>query len=189
MASHERERAASTGIFNSGSNVGIIIAAYAVPLVVEKFDWGWAAAFYLTGALGFLWLIFWLAAYDVPNRHPRVSPAELAVIRSDPPDAPDPIPWISLLGHRQTWAYALGMFLASPVWWFYLYWLPKFLKKQPRDRPGARVLAAADRLPDGRPGQHRRGRAVNLADSPRRERQCRPQDGLPGLRASASPPS
>ena len=66
--------------------------------------------------------------YDSPDRHPRVSPAELAVIRSDPPDAPDPIPWISLFGYRQTWAYALGMFLASPVWWFYFYWLPKFLK-------------------------------------------------------------
>ena len=124
----KRERALSTGIFNSGSNVGIIIAAYAVPLVVGKLNWGWAAAFYFTVALGFLWLLFWLAMYDRPQRHPRVSPAELAVIESDPPDAPDPIPWICLLGYRQTWAYALGMFLASPVWWFYLYWLPKFLK-------------------------------------------------------------
>ena len=122
------ERAMSTGIFNSGSNVGIIVAAYAVPFIVEKMQWGWAAAFYLTGALGFVWLVFWLAMYDSPERHPRVSPAELAHIRSDPPDPPAHISWLSLLRYRQTWAYTLGMFLVSPVWWFYLYWMPKFLK-------------------------------------------------------------
>jgi MFS transporter, ACS family, hexuronate transporter len=123
----KRERALSTGIFNSGSNMGIILAAYAVPLVVQPGPGGWSAAFYLTGALGFLWLIFWLAMYDTPERHPRVSPAELAYIRSDPPDPPVRIPWVSLLGHRQTWAYTLGMFLVTAPWWFYLYWLPKFL--------------------------------------------------------------
>jgi ACS family hexuronate transporter-like MFS transporter len=122
------ERALSTGIFNGGTNVGVIIAAYAVPFVVVEMQWGWAVAFYLTGALGFVWLAFWLAMYDVPERHPRVSPAELAHIRSDPPDPPAHISWLSLLRHRQTWAYASAMFLVSPVWWFYLYWMPKFLK-------------------------------------------------------------
>ena len=122
------ERAMSTGIFNSGSMVGIIVAAYAVPFIIVEMKWGWAAAFYLTGALGFVWLAFWLAMYDRPERHPRVSPAELAIIRSDPPDPPGNIPWLGLLRYRQTWAYTLGMFLASPVWWFYLYWMPKFLK-------------------------------------------------------------
>ena len=91
-------------------------------------QWGWPAAFYLTGALGFVWLVFWLAMYDRPERHPRVSPAELAHIRSDPPDPPANISWLSLLQYRQTWAYTVGMFLISPVWWFYLYWMPKFLK-------------------------------------------------------------
>jgi MFS transporter, ACS family, hexuronate transporter len=124
----KKERALSTGIFNSGSNVGIILAAYAVPFVVEDIRWGWAAAFYLTGALGFAWLAFWLAMYDDPERHPRVSPAELAYIRSDSPDPAARISWISLLRYRQTWAYTLAMFLVSPVWWFYLYWMPKFLK-------------------------------------------------------------
>jgi ACS family hexuronate transporter-like MFS transporter len=124
----KRERALSTGIFNSGSNLGIIIAAYSVPFVVERLQWGWPAAFYVTGALGFVWLGFWLWMYDVPQRHPRVSPAELAYIHSDPPDPPASISWLSLLGYRQTWAYTLGMFLVSPVWWFYLYWMPKFLK-------------------------------------------------------------
>jgi ACS family hexuronate transporter-like MFS transporter len=122
------ERALSTGIFNSGSNVGVILAAYAVPLVVKRLDWGWAAAFYLTGALGFAWLAAWWAMYDVPERHPRVSPAELAHIERDPPDPPVRIPWLVLLRYRQTWAYTLGMFLVGPVWWFYLYWTPKFLK-------------------------------------------------------------
>ncbi|OHB77201.1 MAG: hypothetical protein A2W31_07665 [Planctomycetes bacterium RBG_16_64_10] len=123
-----KERALSTGIFNSGSNVGIIVAAYTVPCIIDDMGWSWATAFYLTGALGFVWLAFWLALYDNPERHPKVSAAELAYIHSDSPDPPAQIAWISLLRYRQTWAYTLAMFLVSPVWWFYLYWLPKFLK-------------------------------------------------------------
>jgi len=122
------ERAMSTGLFNAGSNMGIIAAAYAVPFVVERMRWGWPAAFYLTGMLGFVWLAFWWTMYDRPERHPRVSPAELAHIRSDPPDPPENIPWLTLLKYRQTWACAFGNFLINPVWWFYLYWMPKFLK-------------------------------------------------------------
>jgi MFS transporter, ACS family, hexuronate transporter len=121
------ERALSTGIFNSGSNLGIIIAASVVPLIVVTLKWHWSAAFYITGILGFAWLAFWLAMYDTPERHPRVSPAELAYIRSDPVDPPAHVRWLSLLRHRQTWAYTSGMFLSSPVWWFYLYWTPKYL--------------------------------------------------------------
>ncbi|MEN6405459.1 MAG: MFS transporter [Thermoguttaceae bacterium] len=124
----KKERAFATGLFNSGSNVGIIVAAYAVPFIVTQRQWGWAAAFYLTGALGFVWWVFWVLLYDSPDRHPRVSPDELAYIRSDPPDPPVHIPWFSLLGYRQTWAYTVGMFMTSPIWWFYLYWMPKFLK-------------------------------------------------------------
>jgi MFS transporter, ACS family, hexuronate transporter len=123
------ERAMATGLFNGGSMVGIIVASYAAPFIVVRLGWGWPAAFYLTGALGFVWLVFWLVMYDRPERQPRVSPAELAHIRSDPPDPPGNVPWIELLFYRQTWAYAIGMFLSSPVWWFYLYWMPKFLKK------------------------------------------------------------
>lgn len=122
------ERALSVGIFNSGSNMGIILAAYAVPFVVDKMQWGWPAAFYLTGGLGFLWLVIWLRLYDTPERSPWVSPTELAHIRSDPADPPAHIPWLGLLEHRQTWAYTLAMFLVTSPWWFYLYWLPKFLK-------------------------------------------------------------
>jgi len=124
----KRERALSTGIFNSGSNVGAMVAICAVPLVVTTMQWGWAAAFYLTGILSFLWLIAWLLLYDRPERNPKVSAEELAYIRSDPPDPSASIPWLSLLGYRQTWAYVLAMFMTSPVWWFYINWTPKFLK-------------------------------------------------------------
>jgi MFS transporter, ACS family, hexuronate transporter len=124
----KRERALATGIFNSGSNLGVVLAAAIIPLVIRTMGWDWDAAFYVTGALGFLWLMFWIRLYRNPAEHPRVNKAELAHIQSDPPDPPAKIPWISLLRHRQTWAYTIGMFLASPVWWFYLFWTPKFLK-------------------------------------------------------------
>jgi MFS transporter, ACS family, hexuronate transporter len=117
----------STGIFNAGSNVGIILAAYSTPLIVTKWNLGWAAAFYLTGALGFLWFVLWYFLYRRPEEHPRVNRAELDYIRSDPADPAVKIPWLSLLKYRQTWAFALGMFMTGPIWWFYLYWLPKFL--------------------------------------------------------------
>ncbi len=122
------ERALSTGLFNAGSNMGVLLAAFAVPFIVKQMGWGWPAAFYLTGALGFVWLGFWYVTYDRPENHPRVSPAELDYIRQDPPDPPVKISWLSLLKYRQTWAYTLGMSLTGPVWWFYLYWTPSFLK-------------------------------------------------------------
>ena len=91
-------------------------------------QWGWPVAFYMTGVLGFTWLVLWLALYDRPEKIRRVSPAELQHIRSDPPDPPANVSWLLLLRRRQTWAYTLAMFLVSPVWWFYIYWMPKFLK-------------------------------------------------------------
>ena len=124
----KKERAFATGIFNSGSNVGAIIAPLAVPLIA--LNWGWEWAFILTGALGFIWLGFWLALYREPAEHPRVSKEELAHIQSDPPESTVKIPWLSLLPHRQTWAFAMGKFMTDPVWWFYLYWLPKFLNQE-----------------------------------------------------------
>ena len=121
----KKERALATGLFNAGANVGAIITPLAVPWITLR--WGWPAAFYATGSLGFLWLLLWLWIYRSPQSHPRVSAAELAYIRSDPPDPPVRIPWLTLLRYRQTWAYTAGMFLTSPVWWFYLYWAPGFL--------------------------------------------------------------
>jgi ACS family hexuronate transporter-like MFS transporter len=121
-----RERAFATGIFNSGSNVGVIIAPILIPWLTTSY--GWPYAFYVTGALGFIWLVFWLLAYDAPERHPRVTPEELDYIRSDPPDSQVHIPWLRLLGFRQVWAFIVGMALSSPVWWFWLGWTPGFLK-------------------------------------------------------------
>lgn len=123
-----RERALATGIFNAGSNVGAIVAPLLVPLITLHFGWRWA--FIATGALGFAWLAFWRALYGAPQNNPRVGAAELALIESDPPEPQTKIPWRQLLPHRQTLAFALGKFLTDPIWWFYLYWVPKFLNKQ-----------------------------------------------------------
>ena len=129
-----RERALATGIFNAGTNVGAVIAPLAVPWIAVTYGWRWA--FILTGAIGLLWLLFWLPMYDHPARHPRVSPAELALIRSDQEDPAQRIPWLRLLPHRQTWAFAIGKFMTDPIWWFYLYWIPKFL----HDKHGLSLL-------------------------------------------------
>jgi ACS family hexuronate transporter-like MFS transporter len=121
----KKERALATGIFNAGSNVGAIIAPLTVPWIA--INWGWRWAFIATGAIGFIWLMFWMAFYRPPEEHARLSKAELAHIQSDPPETVTPIRWASLLPRRQTWAFTIGKFLTDPIWWFYLFWMPKFL--------------------------------------------------------------
>ncbi|HVD59718.1 MAG TPA: MFS transporter [Gemmatimonadaceae bacterium] len=120
-----RERALATGIFNAGSNIGAIITPIVVPTIALKF--GWRAAFIATGLLGFLWLAFWIPVYRRPAEHPKCSKDELAYIQSDGMDEPARVKWTTLLGRRETWAFAIGKFMTDPIWWFYLYWLPKFL--------------------------------------------------------------
>ena len=124
----KRERAFATGIFNSGANIGAIVAALSVPWLAETF--GWQAAFIGTGALGFVWLVFWLALYKRPELHPKVSGQELALIQSDPPDKVVSYPWARLFPCRETWAFGIGKFLTDPIWWFYLFWLPKYLQEK-----------------------------------------------------------
>jgi MFS transporter, ACS family, hexuronate transporter len=121
----KKERALATGIFNSGSNVGAILAPLSVPFIAVNYGWQWA--FIITGAIGFIWLIFWISIYRKPEEHPKVSAAELSYIRSDNEAPVAKIPWRRLIPHRQTWAFAIGKFLTDPVWWVYLFWLPKFL--------------------------------------------------------------
>jgi MFS transporter, ACS family, hexuronate transporter len=120
-----RERALATGIFNAGSNIGAVITPLVVPAIALK--WGWQAAFIATGLLGFIWLAFWIPIYRRPAEHPRCSREELAYIQSDSIDSGATVGWTRVLRQRETWAFAIGKFMTDPIWWFYLYWLPKFL--------------------------------------------------------------
>jgi MFS transporter, ACS family, aldohexuronate transporter len=121
-----RERALATGIFNSGSNVGAVCAPLLVPVMAAKF--GWHSAFLVTGSLSMLWVILWTLTYREPERHRRLSAAELALIRSDQEEpALHKVPYAKLLTKRAAWAFIMGKFLTDPVWWFYLNWLPGFL--------------------------------------------------------------
>ncbi|HVF30827.1 MAG TPA: MFS transporter, partial [Pyrinomonadaceae bacterium] len=124
----KKERALATGIFNSGTNIGALATPLLVPIIVAT--WGWYEAFIITGALGFIWLIFWWVIYKKPEDDPKVSKAELDYIQSDPPEPTTRVPWSRLFPHRQTWAFGVGKFLTDPIWWVYLFWLPDFLNKQ-----------------------------------------------------------
>lgn len=123
----KRERALATGIFNAGTNVGALVTPLVVPWIALHLGWAWA--FILTGVVGFLWVAAWLYFYRPPDQHPRLKPAELAYIRSDPPDPEVRIPWRALLPHRQTWAFAIGKFMTDPIWWLYLFWIPDFFHR------------------------------------------------------------
>jgi ACS family hexuronate transporter-like MFS transporter len=133
----KRERALATGAFNSGSTVGAIVAPLIVPPIALAF--GWQAAFIALGAAGFLWLALWLVVYETPQRCRWISDSQRAMLgRADegesPPSPavetvvpePPPVRWGELLRFRQTWAYSLQSLCVQPIWWFYLFWLPKF---------------------------------------------------------------
>lgn len=130
----KKERALATGIFNSGSNIGTIIAPLTVPFIAKQLGWQWA--FILTGLIGFIWLIIWFLIYEVPKKHKQLSQSEFDYIHSDVDEVHAEngeelkLSWGRLLSYKQTWAFALGKFLTDPVWWFYLFWLPDFLEKQ-----------------------------------------------------------
>jgi len=135
----KKERAFATGIFNSGANVGAILAPLTVPWIAK--NWGWESAFLIIGAVGFLWLFFWLVLYEKPQNQKRITTAELSYINSDlnnseaenvttDKEGNTSISWASLLKYKQTWAFAIGKFMTDGVWWFFLFWLPGFLKDQ-----------------------------------------------------------
>ncbi len=126
-----RERALATGIFNSGTNIGALVAPLFVPFIAARF--GWRSSFLVTGGLDVLWIVVWLAIYRPPRQQKRLSAEELALIESD--SEPEParrIPYLRLLRTRAAWAFLLGKFMTDPVWWFYLYWLPGFLNQKYR---------------------------------------------------------
>ena len=121
-----KERALATGIFNSGSNIGAIVAPLLVPIIALNF--GWQAAFIITGLLGFIWLFFWLRLMNRPEEHPGINAAELDLIKADTEENLEkPTSIWKIIRTRKVWAIAIGKFLTDPIWWFFLYWLPKFL--------------------------------------------------------------
>lgn len=130
----KKERAFATGIFNSGANIGAVLAPLTVPWIAKH--WGWEMAFIAVGVVGFLWLIFWLFFYETPEKQSRLSAAELAYINSDVVEEvenstkDEKVSWFKLLTFPQTWSFATGKFLTDGVWWFFLFWLPAYLKDQ-----------------------------------------------------------
>ncbi len=122
----KRERALATGIFNSGANIGNIAVPLIVPALVALVSW--RGAFVITGAVGIVWLIFWLIYYRRPDQHWSVSKGELALILSDPVENLDTVSWTRVVWRKETWAFAIGKFLTDPIWWFYLFWLPRYLQ-------------------------------------------------------------
>ena len=120
-----KERSLATGIFNSGSNVGAILAPAIVPWVTLR--WGWHMAFLTTGLFSVLWILWWFRYYRRAADHPGLTAEELQHIYQDAAvDLGPSMPWRRLLGCRQTWAYSLAKFLTDPIWWFYLFWLPSY---------------------------------------------------------------
>lgn len=131
----KKERALATGIFNSGTNIGAIVAPLTVPFIAVA--WGWKWAFIITGAIGFIWLVLWQLYYTTPGDSKKLTRQEFDYIHSDKEDEAienagkdEKVNWVKLLGYRQTWAFALGKFLTDPIWWFYLFWLPDFLQSE-----------------------------------------------------------
>ncbi len=123
----KKERALATGIFNSGANIGAVVAPIMVPWILGAY--GWQEAFLITGALGFVWLVFWWRYYELPAKQSRINQAEFDYIHSD--NEPDtgkeaPVKWLELFKIRQTWAFVFGKMLTDPIWWFFLYWLPSY---------------------------------------------------------------
>jgi ACS family hexuronate transporter-like MFS transporter len=122
----KKERALATGLFNSGANIGNILTPLIVPFFTRAFTW--RGAFIATGAIGLLWLAFWLWIYGKPEEHSRVSAEELALIESDPVEKTVSVPWARLFPCKELWAFAIAKFLTDPIWWFYLFWLPRYLQ-------------------------------------------------------------
>jgi MFS transporter, ACS family, hexuronate transporter len=133
----KKERSFATGIFNSGTNVGAILAPLTVPWI--RINWGWETAFIIIGAIGLLWLLLWFVFYEKPEKQQRLSATELEYINGGEEERAttatanlnaEKIPWLKLLGYKQTWSFTFGKFMTDGVWWFFLFWLPSYLKVQ-----------------------------------------------------------
>lgn len=124
----KKERALATGIFNSGSNIAAVLGPFLIMWIYKSY--GWRQAFFWTGAIGFLWLIFWWIYYQVPAKHKIINKAEFNYIHSDVTDKAiddgSKVSWLKILSVRQTWAFVVGKFFTDPIWWFYLFWIPSY---------------------------------------------------------------
>lgn len=126
----KKERALATGIFNAGTSVGVVVALLITPWILVSY--GWQEVFWITGALGFVWLIFWLILYEIPARQKRITSAELTLITEDQNSEGNSslsdrsIKWYKLFTFPQTWAFVTGKFLIDPIYWFFLFWLPSY---------------------------------------------------------------
>lgn len=124
----KKDRALATGIFNSGTNIAAIIGPPAIAWIFISY--GWQETFMWTGALGFIWLGFWLYFYEIPAKQKRLSKIEFDYIHSDQDETGYPadkkVSWLKILSIKQTWAFVLGKFLTDPIWWFYLFWIPSY---------------------------------------------------------------
>jgi ACS family hexuronate transporter-like MFS transporter len=124
----KKERALATGIFNCGTNFGATLVPLSVPWIAATIGWQWAFVF--TGSFSLTWLLVWLWTYKNPEQDAKLGLAELTYIRSDPAEASRRVPWLRLLGYRQSWALLIGKGLTDPVWWFLLFWLPKYFSSE-----------------------------------------------------------
>jgi len=130
----KKERSFATGIFNSGTTIGAILAPLTVPWITAQY--GWEFTFLVIGGIGFLWLFAWAFYYEKPEKQKRLSKEELDYITIDPSDeshavtTDEKVKWFRLLAYKQTWTFAVGKFLTDGVWWFFLFWLPAYLKDE-----------------------------------------------------------
>lgn len=130
----QQERALATGIFNSGTALGVIASPITVGLALT---FGWQFAFVAIGGVGLLWLVFWQRGFNAPERHAKVSAAELAHIQAGQPpqQATVKLPWTALLRFKAIWPFLIGKLLTDPVWWFFLFWLPSYLERERGQNP------------------------------------------------------
>ncbi len=145
----KKDRAFATSIFNAGAQIGALLAPVSIPVIAKY--WGWEASFIIIGALGFVWMGFWVFVYKKPENNPKVNKAELAYILQDDAEAPAKVveeqkeaklTFAQCFRQRQTWSFAVGKFLTDGVWWFYLFWAPAYLSSvygMPSSDPKAQI--------------------------------------------------
>lgn len=124
----KRERALATGIFNTGSNFGAIISPLVIPILAINL--GWKLTFVISGGIGIVWLIFWYLMYNRPEMNKNVSEQEKEYILQDNYEIENKISWKKIILYKQTFGICISRFVTDPIWWFFLFWLPKFLNSK-----------------------------------------------------------